>query len=111
MAYGAGMIAAWNNDASEIIDPRPFTVNSITATFIKYPMIGRLLPAMGYGEEQVRDLETTINNTDCDSVIIATPVDLGRILKINKPSVRVKYELKEISPVTIKSVLLEKGII
>lgn len=111
MEYGAGMIAAWNYGASEIIDPRPFTVNSISDTYKKYPKIGVLLPAMGYGEEQIKDLEVTINKTDCDSVIIGTPIDLGRILKINKPSVRVRYELQEIGAVTIKSILKEKGII
>ncbi len=111
MEYGAGMIAAWNYGASEIIDPRPFTVNSISDTYKKYPKIGALLPAMGYGEEQIKDLEVTINKTDCDSVIIGTPIDLGRILKINKPSVRVRYELQEIGAVTIKSILKEKGII
>jgi len=111
MQYGAGMIAAQNNNAAEIIDPRPYTVKSITDTYKKYPKIGILLPAMGYSDQQINDLETTINNTDCDSVIIGTPIDLGRILKINKPSVRVQYELKEIGDVTIKSVLKEKGII
>ena len=111
MEYGAGTIAARNFGAAEIIDPRPFTVKSISDTFKKYPKIGILLPAMGYGDEQIKDLETTINNTDCDSVIIGTPIDLGRILKINKPDVRVKYDLKEMGDVTIKSVLKEKGII
>ena len=111
MEYGAGMIAAWNYGASEIIDPRPFTVNSIHDTYKKYPKIGKLLPAMGYGELQIKDLEATINNTICDSVIIGTPIDLGRILKINKPSVRVKYELQEIGSITVKSILKEKGII
>ncbi|MGE5679891.1 MAG: cyclic 2,3-diphosphoglycerate synthase [Bacillota bacterium] len=111
MEYGAGTIAAMNFGASEIVDPRPFTVNSITATYQKYPKIGILLPAMGYGEEQMKDLETTINNTDCDSVIIGTPIDLGRILKINKPSTRVMYELQEIGAITVESILKEKGII
>ena len=111
MEYGAGMIAAWNLGAAEIIDPRPYTVNSISFTYKKYPKIGKLLPAMGYGEEQIKDLEVTINNTDCDSVVIGTPIDLGRILKINKPSTRVRYELQEIGAVTVKTVLKEKGII
>jgi predicted GTPase len=111
MEYGAGTIAAMNYGAEEIIDPRPFTVKSITATYEKYPKIGVLLPAMGYGEDQVKDLETTINNTDCDSVIIGTPINLGRILKINKPTTRVTYELQEIGAITIESVLREKGII
>jgi predicted GTPase len=111
MEYGAGTIAARNFGAAEIIDPRPYTVKTISDTFKKYPKIGILLPAMGYSDEQIKDLETTINNTDCDSVIIGTPIDLGRILKINKPSTRVTYELQEKSAVTIKSILKEKGII
>jgi predicted GTPase len=111
MEYGAGTIAAMNYGAAEIIDPRPYTVKSITATYQKYPKIGILLPAMGYGEEQVKDLEETINNTDCDAVVIGTPIDLGRILKINKPSTRVRYELQEIGAITVESILKEKGII
>lgn len=111
MEYGAGMIAAWNYGASEIVDPRPYTVKSITDTYKKYPKIGVLLPAMGYGDEQVKDLEETINRTDCDSVVIGTPIDLGRILKINKPSTRVKYELQEIGALTVEKIIKEKGII
>ncbi|HAB51689.1 MAG: GTPase [Ignavibacteria bacterium RIFOXYB2_FULL_35_12] len=111
MEYGAGMIAAWDFGAKEIIDPRPFTVNSISQTFKKYPKIGKLLPAMGYGDEQIKDLEDTINKTDCDSVIIGTPIDLGRILKINKPSTRVRYELQEIGSLTIEKVLANHKLI
>ena len=111
MKFGAGTVAAQKLGASEIVDPRPFTVKSITATYEKYPNIGILLPAMGYGEDQMKDLEETINKVDCDSVVIGTPIDLGRILKINKPSTRVKYELQEIGDVTVKSVLKEKGIL
>ncbi len=111
MEYGAGMIAAWNYGASEIVDPRPYTVKSITDTYKKYPKIGVLLPAMGYGDEQVKDLEETINRTDCDSVVIGTPIDLGRILKLNKPSTRVKYELQEIGALTVEKIIKEKGII
>ncbi len=111
MEYGAGMVAAWNYGASEIIDPRPYTVNSISDTYKKYPRIGTLLPAMGYGDEQIKDLEMTINKTDCDSVVIGTPIDLGRILKINKPSTRVKYELQELGGVTVESILKEKKFI
>jgi predicted GTPase len=111
MEYGAGTIAAMNYGAEEIIDPRPYTVKSITATYEKYPNIGILLPAMGYGEEQMKDLEKTINNTDCDSVVIGTPIDLSRILKLNKPSTRVTYELQEIGAITIESTLKEHGII
>ncbi len=111
MRYGAGTVAAQKMGAAEIVDPRPYTVKSITATYEKYPNIGVLLPAMGYGEQQMKDLETTINNTDCDSVIIGTPIDLGRILKINKPSTRVMYELQEIGQNTVESVLKAKGIL
>ncbi len=111
MEYGAGTIAAMNYGASKIVDPRPFTVKSITATYEKYPKIGVLLPAMGYGDAQMKDLEETINKTDCDSVVIGTPIDLGRILKINKPSTRVMYELQEIGGVTVEGVLREKGIL
>jgi predicted GTPase len=111
MKYGAGTVAAQKLGAREIIDPRPFTVKSITDTFRKYPKIGILLPAMGYGEQQMKDLEETINNVDCDSVVIGTPIDLGRILKINKPSTRVMYELQEIGSNTLESVLKEKGIL
>lgn len=111
MKYGAGTVAAERNNAKEIVDPRPFTVNSISDTFKKYPDIGVLLPAMGYGDEQMKDLEETINKTDCDSVIIGTPIDLGRILKINKPSTRVMYELEEIGINTCESVLKSKGLL
>jgi predicted GTPase len=111
MEYGAGMVAAWDFGAKEIIDPRPFTVNTISQTFKKYPKIGKLLPAMGYGDEQMKDLQDTINKTDCDSVIIGTPIDLGRILKINKPSTRVRYELQEIGALTIEKVLADRKLI
>lgn len=111
MEYGAGMIAAWNYGAKEIIDPRPYTVNSISDTYKKYPKIGQLLPAMGYGEEQMKDLEVTINRTDCDSVVIGTPIDLGRLLKINKPYTRVKYELQEIGDLTIEKILKDRKFI
>ncbi len=111
MEYGAGTVAAMNYGAAEIVDPRPYTVKSITATYEKYPKIGVLLPAMGYGDDQMKDLEDTINNTECESVVIGTPIDLGRILKINKPSTRVKYDLQEIGGNTVESILKEKGII
>ena len=106
MSYGAGVIAARKFGASELIDPRPWVVNSIAETFKKYPKIGILLPAMGYGDKQVKDLETTINRVDCDSVIIGTPIDLRRVIKMNKPSVRVKYELAEITKPDLNDVLL-----
>jgi predicted GTPase len=112
MSYGAGVIAAHKYGAADLVDPRPWAVNSIQETFRTYPNIGKLLPAMGYGEGQIKDLETTINRTDCDAVIIGTPIDLRRVIKLNKPSVRVKYELAEISRPDLNDVLtefLEKG--
>ncbi len=105
MSYGAGVIAARKFGASQLIDPRPWVVNSIAETFRKYPRIGTLLPAMGYGDKQVRDLETTINRVDCDAVIVGTPIDLRRIIRINKPSVRVKYDLAEIGHPDLREVL------
>lgn len=111
MKYGAGTVAAQKLGASEIIDPRPYTVKSITDTYKKYPNIGILLPAMGYGKAQMKDLETTINRTKCDSVIIGTPIDLGRYIKINKPHTRVRYDLQEIGGITVETILKEKGII
>jgi len=96
MAYGAGVVAAQKFGAAKIVDPRPYMVKSIADTFKKYPNIGTLLPAMGYGTKQIRDLETTINRTKCQTVIIATPIDLRRIIKVNKPTVRVGYELQVI---------------
>jgi predicted GTPase len=111
MQYGAGTVAAQKLGAKEIVDPRPYTVKSITATYDKYPNIGILLPAMGYGKEQMKDLETTINRTKCDAVVIGTAIDLGRYIKINKPHTRVRYDLQEIGAVTLKTVLKEKKII
>ncbi len=96
MTFGAGVIAAEKFGAAELVDPRPFTVGTITETFEKYPDIGTLLPAMGYGDQQVKDLEKTINDSDADLVIIGTPIDLRTIVKLNKPAVRVYYELQEI---------------
>jgi predicted GTPase len=108
MAYGAGWVAARRFGAAEIVDPRPFSVGSIKATFKKYPTTGDVLPAMGYGEIQVKELEATINNADVDLVIIGTPIDLSRILKINKPTQRVRYELQEIGRPTLEDLLNEK---
>jgi len=105
MQYGAGVVAAEKFGAADLVDPREFAVGTIDETYEKYPEIGILLPAMGYGEQQVKDLEETINNTDCDCVVIATPIDLRRIIKINKPSVQVSYELQEIGYPTIADVL------
>jgi len=107
MAYGAGVVAAEKFGATELVDPRPYTVKSITETFEKYPDIGLLLPAMGYGNKQIKDLETTINRTKCDLVIIATPIDLTRLIKIKKPTVRVGYSLQEIGLPNLTTVLSE----
>jgi predicted GTPase len=96
MKYGAGVLAAMKYGASAILDPRPYTVGTITKTFEKYPDIGTLLPAMGYGDEQMRDLEATVERTPADLVLIATPIDLRRVIKISKPALRVTYELQEI---------------
>jgi predicted GTPase len=107
MKIGAGVVAARKFGAAELVDPRPFTVGRLSETFRIYPGIGTLLPAMGYGEEQLKDLQTTINNTDCDSVVIATPIDLKRIIKINKPATRVYYDLQEIGDPDLSQVLAE----
>ena len=96
MKIGAGVVAAKKFGAAELVDPRPYTTGKLSETFRLYPNIGTLLPAMGYGDEQVADLQTTINNTPCDAVVIATPIDLNRIVKIDKPTVKVGYDLQEI---------------
>ncbi len=108
MAYGAGYVAARRFGASEIVDPRPYAVRSIKATYDKYPKTGPILPAMGYGEAQTRDLEATINKADVDMVIIDTPIDLNRVIKINKPAQRVRYELQEIGQPTLEDILKVK---
>ena len=105
MKIGAGIVAARKFGASELVDPRPYIVGRLGETFRLYPAIGTLLPAMGYGEEQLRDLEKTINNTECDCVIIATPIDLNRIIKIDKPNTRVYYDLQEIGYPDLSQVL------
>ena len=105
MAYGAGIVAARRFGAAEIVDPRPYAVRSIAEIYGKYPQIGALLPAMGYGEGQIRDLEETINATPCDLVIVATPVDLCRVMDIVHPTQRVRYELQEIGRPTLADVL------
>lgn len=105
MKIGAGIVAARKYGAAELIDPRPFTVGRLSETFRLYPNIGTLLPAMGYGDQQLKDLEATINKTECDSVIIATPIDLNRIIKIRKPNTRVHYDLQEIGVPDLNEVL------
>ncbi|MEW6569228.1 MAG: cyclic 2,3-diphosphoglycerate synthase [Chloroflexota bacterium] len=108
MAYGAGWVAAQRFGAAEVVDPRPYAVGSIAATYQKYPTTGAVLPAMGYGETQVRELEQTINNARADLVIIGTPVDLGRLLDLNKPVQRVRYELQEIGQPTLADLLQQR---
>ena len=105
MKFGAGTVAAQRFEASQIIDPRPYLAGSLKDTFEKYPDIGQLLPAMGYGHQQLKDLEETINQTDCDTVIIGTPIDLSRVIDIHKPHTRVHYELNEVGGQTINQVL------
>lgn len=107
MKYGAGTIAAQKFGAREIIDPKPYAVRSIKETFEEYSHIRKLLPAMGYGKEQIKDLEETINKSECDTVIIGTPIDLRRITDLNKPAVRVNYELQEIGFPYLEDVLKE----
>ena len=105
MRYGAGVLAAQRHGAAEIVDPRPYTVGTLTETFEKYPDIGALLPAMGYGEDQMKDLAETIARTPADVVLIATPIDLRRIIEIEKPALRVRYELQEIGKPDLEDVL------
>ena len=105
MTIGAGTVAAEMHGAAELVDPRPYAVGRIIDTFNTYPGIGTLLPAMGYGDEQIRDLEETINATDCDAVVIGTPIDLGRIINISKPHTRVYYDLEEIGEPDLTGIL------
>ncbi len=105
MKFGAGVVAALRLGAGELVDPRPWARGRLAETFEKYPDIGTLLPAMGYGDEQKADLEATINAVECDVVVIGTPIDLSRIIKINKPTVRVGYELQEIGSPNLEQVL------
>ncbi len=107
MKFGAAVVAAHKYGAAEIVDPRPFTTGKLTSTFKKYPDIGKLLPAMGYGPEQIKDLESTIKKTDCDSVIIGTPIELNRIVQIDKPFTRVFYELAETGKPDLEEILTE----
>ena len=108
MAYGAGWVAARRFGAAEIVDPRPYAVGTILETYQKYPSTGDVLPAMGYGDAQIRELEKTINNAEVDLVIIGTPIDLAGLMKINKPTQRVRYELQVIGQPTLEDLLKEK---
>jgi len=108
MAYGAGYVAAQRFGAKEIVDPRPFAVKSIAETYRKYPKTGPILPAMGYGRQQMKDLEATIKKADVDMIIIGTPIDLTRVIKLDKPYQRVRYELQEIGQPTLEDILKAK---
>jgi predicted GTPase len=105
MLYGAGIMAAMKFGASELVDPRPWATGKLAGTFEKYPDIGTLLPAMGYGAQQIKDLERTIAKVKCDTVIIGTPIDLCRIIDIKQPTARVTYDLDEIGHPDLKDVL------
>jgi predicted GTPase len=105
MPFGAAKMAAEQFGAKVVVDPRPYAGGSIRDTFRKYPHLGTALPAMGYSTEQVEELEKTINAVDCDTVLFATPIDLGRLLNINKPAVRVRYELADLKPSSLGDVL------
>ncbi|MCP4573164.1 MAG: GTPase [bacterium] len=105
MTYGAGVVAALRQGAEELVDPRPWATGRLAETFEKYPEIGTLLPAMGYGDEQKADLQKTINAVDCEAVVIGTPIDLTRIVDIDKPTVRVRYELQEIGEPNLETML------
>ncbi|MDP6923378.1 MAG: cyclic 2,3-diphosphoglycerate synthase [Candidatus Scalindua sp.] len=107
MAYGAAVLAAREYGASIIVDPKPYAVGSIEETFNKYPDIDKLLPAMGYSSKQITELEETINQTECDTVITGTPIDLGKIIRINKPTIRANYELQETSKPDLKSLITD----
>jgi predicted GTPase len=105
MSFGAGKVAAERYGAKEMVDPRPFAVGSLKQTYQKYPNLTNLLPAVGYYPAQIRDLEATINAIPCDVVLAATPIDLARLIKVNKPVVRVTYELEDMGAPTLKETI------
>jgi predicted GTPase len=111
MTYGAAVLAAKQHGAAELIDPRPYAVGSIAETFEKYPNVGPLLPAMGYGKKQMKDLRETIHRSDAELVLIGTPIDLRRLIDFGKPALRVTYKLQEVGEPTLKDVLAEKGLL
>lgn len=111
MRIGAGTVAAERYGARELADPRPFAVGSIRETFAKYPNTGMLLPAMGYGGQQMKDLEETINRVDCDAVVVATPIDLARFIRIEKPVTRVRYELSEEAKTRLAEIFRERNLL
>lgn len=107
MPYGAGAVIAKKLGATEMVDPRPYAVGSIKETYEKYPHLGAILPAVGYGDKQIAELKATIDSTPCDAVVIGTPIDLRRVMTMDKPTVRAKYELKVLGPVTLEEILEE----
>jgi len=111
MTYGAAVLAAKQHGAAELVDPRPFAVGTIAATFEQYPDIGTLLPAMGYGRKQMNDLRETIERSDAEVVLIGTPIDLRRLIDLDKPALRVTYKLQEVGEPTLKDLLGEKGLL
>jgi predicted GTPase len=111
MAYGAAVLAAKQWGASSLVDPRPFAVGSIKETFAKYPHVTELLPAMGYGRKQMEELRETIERSDAELVLIGTPIDLRRVIELDKPALRVTYKLQELGEPTIEDLLAERGII
>jgi predicted GTPase len=111
MTYGAAVLAAKANGAASLVDPRPFAVGSIARTFEEYPHVGELLPAMGYGRAQMEELRETIARSDAELVLIGTPIDLRRIIELDKPALRVTYRLEEIGEPTLASALADRGLI
>jgi predicted GTPase len=111
MTYGAAVLAAKQHGAAELVDPRPFAVGTIAETFEQYPNVGTLLPAMGYGRKQMEDLRETIERCDADLVLIGTPIDLRRLIELDKPALRVTYKLQEVGEPTLKDLLGEKGLL
>jgi predicted GTPase len=107
MPYGAGTIMAQNAGAKEIVDPKPYAVGSIKEAYKKYPHLGDILPALGYGDKQIAELKETIEHIPCDVIVIGTPIDLRRVITLNKPTVRVRYELKVLGPVSLEQVIDE----
>ena len=105
MSFGAGVVAAQRFKAKKIVDPKPYVVGSIKMAYLRYPHIKNIIPALGYGQKQIKELQRSINNTPADSIIIATPVDLRKFLKLNKPAVKVDYELVEKSSVKLRDII------
>jgi predicted GTPase len=111
MRIGAATVAAERFGSAGLVDPRPFLVGELRETFVHYPLIGTLLPAMGYGKQQMRDLEATINATECDGVVVGTPINLARFIKIRKPHTRVRYELAEEAKEQVREALHKRGLL